>query len=130
MNSRGTPSCMASARMPPVLVPAITWKSSRIRLPVRLSSSLSICSVRRPLRPPPSRESTAMVGCATSCDEGEHDGLPSMATALVRERGLVAPRVAKFGVIWHHPHGQTEADVDAILTFSITRFGSRALNLE
>ena len=85
MNSRGTPSCMASARMPPVLVPAITWKSSRIRLPVRLSSSLSICSVRRPLRPPPSRESTAMVGCATSCDEGEHDGLPSMATAFVRQ---------------------------------------------
>ena len=36
---------------------------------------------------PPSRESTAMVGCATSCDEGEHDGLPSMATALVRQRG-------------------------------------------
>ena len=79
MNSRGTPSCMASARMPPVLVPAITWKSSRIRLPVRLSSSLSICSVRRPLRPPPSRESTAMVGCATSCDEGEHDGFPAIA---------------------------------------------------
>ena len=43
-------------------------------------------------------------------DEGEHDGLPSMATALVRQRGSSPPRrVAKFGVIWHHPH-LTEAD--------------------
>ena len=28
-----------------------------------------------------------MVGCATSCDEGEHDGFPGMAKALVRQRG-------------------------------------------